>query len=168
MNTICCTRFNEDTWSQNERWRLINEYKGTIYNSPVKINEIIPLLSIIYVIEMNNDINKIMGIGIIKNYLHTEKYYKIYNIGNYNRYTYKSNYRIDVSEFTKEEVPIIQVLETLLFKGSKHSKRGHGIQKIPKWILENKAFDFIKFFKKMFKLHFTLDTELRNEVENTI
>ena len=65
MTTICCTRFNEDTWSQNERWRRQNNYIGSIYNSPVKIREIIPLLSIIYVIEMNNDINKIMGIGII-------------------------------------------------------------------------------------------------------
>ena len=56
MTTICCTRFNVDTCSQKERWRRLNEYIGCIYNSPVKIREIIPLLSIIYVIEMNNAI----------------------------------------------------------------------------------------------------------------
>ena len=144
MTTICCTRFNEDTWSQNERWRRLNEYIGCIYNSPLKIREIIPLLSIIYVIEMNNEINKIMGIGIIKNYVHTEKYFKIYEVGNYNRYTYKSKFRVDCSEFTKKEKVIIEVLETLLFKGSAHCKRGHGIQKMPKWILENDAFNFIE------------------------
>ena len=163
MTTICCTRFNEDTWSQNERWRRLNEYIGCIYNSPLKIREIIPLLSIIYVIEMNNEINKIMGIGIIKNYMHTEKYFKIYEVGNYNRYTYKSKFRVDCSEFTKKEKVIIEVLETLLFKGSAHCKRGHGIQKLPKWILENDAFDFIEFFKKMFKKHFICEIEIKHK-----
>jgi hypothetical protein len=165
MNTISCTRFNEDTWSQNQRWRVLNEFTGCIYNTPVKIPENIPLLSIMYVIEMNNDINKIMGIGIIKNFLQTEKYYKVYDIGNYNRYTYKSKYRIDANDFTPSEIPIIEVLETLLFKGEKHSKRGHGIQRIPKWILGNKVFDFVKFFKKMFKTHFILQSEV---IENNL
>lgn len=168
MNTIACTRFNEDTWSQNQRWRILNGYVGCIYNTPVKIPENIPLLSIMYVIEMNNDINKIMGIGIIKNFLQTEKHYKIYNIGNYNRYTYKSKYRIDASEFTSSETAIIEVMETLLFKGSTHFKRGHGIQRIPRWIVDNKAFDFTKFFVNMFKNHFISCDETIETIENNI
>jgi hypothetical protein len=158
MNTICCTRFNENTWNQNKRWRETHEYVGCIYNSPVKIREIVPLLTIIYVIEMNNDLNKIMGIGLIKNYVHTQKYVKIYDAGNYNRYTYKSKYRIDCLEFTTDEKCIIDILETLLFKGKGHSKRGHGIQRIPEWILENKSYDFINFFKNLFKEHFVNKT----------
>lgn len=168
MNTIACTRFNEDTWAQNERWRILNGYTGCIYNTPVKIPENIPLLSIMYVIEMNNDINKIMGIGIIKNFVQTEKYYKIYNIGNYNRYTYKSKYRIDVSEFTPSEAAIIGVMEILLFKGSRHFKRGHGIQRIPGWIVDNNAFDFMKFFKKMVKDHFINSGQTMETIENNI
>ena len=116
----------------------------------------------------NNDINKIMGIGIIKNFLQTEKHYKIYNIGNYNRYTYKSKYRIDASEFTPSEIAIIGVMETLLFKGSTHFKRGHGIQRIPRWIVDNKAFDFTKFFVNMFKNHFISCDETIETIENNI
>ena len=54
-------------------------------------------------------------------------------------------------------------METLLFKGSAHCKRGHGIQKLPKWILENDAFDFIEFFKKMFKKHFICEIEIKHK-----
>lgn len=159
MTTICCTRFNQDTWYQNQRWRESFEYKGCIYNSPVKIRETIPLFTMIYVIEMNNDLNKIMGIGLIKNCIHTEKYYKVYSVGNYNRYTYKSKYRLDCTEFNEDEIPIIHVLESLLFKGKKHCKRGHGIQRIPSWILENNSYDFIKFLNNVFKRHFAVKNQ---------
>ena len=72
------TRFNNNTWKENMLWRERNNQKGCIYNSPVYIKDNIPLKTIIYVIEMNNERNKIMGIGRIINKVYTNQQYKIY------------------------------------------------------------------------------------------
>jgi len=150
MYTICCTRFTNRTWEENEDWKDKNDYIGCIYNSPTKIKESVPQSIVVFIVEMNNDLNIITGIGIIKNYIYTDKYYKIYKDGNYNRYTYKSSYRIDRSEFKKKDKIYIKILEQLIFKGSYHIKRSHGITQLPAWILDNSHIDFIKIFKNMF------------------
>ena len=120
---------------------------------------------------MQNDINKIMGIGIIENRTASEVYriprtpkhsshndvpdlpqqqqqqpqqqpqrikFKIFEDNNYNRYIYTGNeFYISREELEREpEMQSIVELESLLFKGSRHSKRGSGLSKIPKWIIE--------------------------------
>ena len=67
MNYIGTTRFNQETWNSNEKWRETNKFNGCIYGCPNLIKTEIPIDSIIFVIEMNNDENMIMGIGLIKN-----------------------------------------------------------------------------------------------------
>lgn len=155
MTTICCTRFNNFTWDENVEWRENNDFNGCIYNTPKKIKDNIMPDVLIFVLEMNNDRNILTGIGFIKNHIHCDKYYRVYSEKNYNRYTYKSNYRIDRSNFTRKEMLYVQILEQLLFKGSGHVKRGYGIQQIPTWILKNKVFDFCVFIRNMFKKRFT-------------
>jgi hypothetical protein len=61
------------------------------------MTEKIPLNSLVFVVEMNNSTNKIEGIGLIRNMLHPEKKLRVYQTGNYNRYTYYGNFRIDRS-----------------------------------------------------------------------
>jgi len=160
MYTICCTRFTNRTWEENENWKDKNDYDGCIYNSPTKIKESVPQSIVIFMVEMNNDLNIIAGIGVLKNYIHTDKYYKIYKDGNYNRYTYKSSYRIDRSEFKKRDKTYIKILEQLIFKGSYHIKRSHGITQLPAWILDNSHIDFIKIFKNMFIKKFIKENEI--------
>jgi len=91
-----------------------------------------------------------MGIGLFKNKIYRKRI-KIYDWGNYNRYIYKGKYRLDKKELTEEEAKIIRVLEILLFKGSRHFKRGQGITVLPDWITRNKYINFIKEIKIMFK-----------------
>jgi len=158
MGIICCTRFNNSTYNENILWKRINSYEGCIYNTPVKIKENIPLNIHIFVLEMNNDLNIILGIGCIQNHIYIDlkhKYsknncIKIYKENNYNRYTYKNNYRIDRSELNREELEYIKILDILLFKGSTHFKRGSGIQRISSWITDNKVFDFYKYINNLF------------------
>lgn len=150
MYKVCCTRFTNKTWEENNVWKEKHNYSGCIYNSPTRIKDTIPLQSVVFMIEMNNELNIIMGIGILKNYIHTDKYYKIYEDGNYNRYTYKSSYRIDRSEFKHKNKIYIEILEQLIFKGSYHIKRSQGITQLPFWISENNHIDFVKLLKKMF------------------
>jgi hypothetical protein len=80
-----------------------------------------------------------------------DKYYKIYSDGNYNRYTYKSTYRIDVSELSEQEKKIVAIFHVLLFKCIRHVKRQQGITKMPDWIVKSKVFDFTSFFKGLFE-----------------
>lgn len=156
MYYLATTRFNQDTLQQNMNWREKNNWEGCIYGTPMKISEKIPYGSTVFILEMNNDINKVVGIGVIKNNisktkdnLHTEKSFKIYKWGNYNRFIYKSKYRIDRNDLTRDEEKIVNILDVLLFKGSRHLKRGQGITSVPRWITHNKHFDFIKFIHTM-------------------
>lgn len=152
MNTIATTRFNNKTYTELSNYKTRKKIKGCIYGTPVKIKENIPLDSMVYVIEMNNDTNKIEGIGYIKNMIITHEQHKIYDDMDYNRYMYVGKKRLD-SKFIVDEhsKKIIQVLEILLFKGAAHSKRGQGITQLPSWIIKNKyKYDFIDALNKVF------------------
>jgi hypothetical protein len=128
MQKLMITHFNNETWLENHRWREMTDYKGCIYNTPVHIKDSIPPLLKLYVVEMNNESNKIMGIGRIINRVHVDKKYSVYSDNNYNRYTYKGKLQI-----TREEIPTkdLEALEKRLFKGKHHLKRGQGIIQVP-------------------------------------
>jgi len=118
----------------------------------MKIKEKIPLHSYVYVIEMNNDKNKIEGIGLIKNERKLDKNYRIYKNMDYNRYVYTGEKYLPMAQITDEYYQkVVTVMERLLFKGDRHCKRGQGITQLPQWILQNKSgFDFVKCFDDMF------------------
>jgi len=136
--TLAVTHFNNTTLLENERWRETNNYCGCIYNSPVSIKETIMLFSKIYVIEMNNETNKIIGIGLIKNKI-IPKHHKIYSDNNYNRYTYYGKKRINASDFDDK---LLYELEQRLFKGKNHLKRSQGIVEVP-FDVREKYFSYI-------------------------
>jgi len=154
---ICVTRFSVSTFNENRAWIIKNNNSlGCIYGTPVKISDTLDPDSRLLVLEMNNTYNSIEGIGIIKNNLAREnkKRYKIYADNNYNRFIYKSNYRIDRKNFTSYENEVITLLEDYLFKSAYHCKRGQGIQKLPKKVVNNEEFDFVKFLITMYKNRF--------------
>ena len=135
---IGVTRFNNETWDENKRYRENNNLSNAIiYGTPVKINHTVNNTTMIYVLEMNNSINKIMGIGLVKNISYPRL--KIYSVGDYNRYIYKSNYRIDKDNFNKIEIKLIEQIESLVFTSKGHMKRGVGIT-----ILPNKLYSHTK------------------------
>lgn len=148
MYVIATTRFNRVTFNENKTWRENHKWEGGIYNTPL-MTKISPE-KVIFILEMNNDENKIEGIGLIRSRIWYDKYYKIYSDGNYNRYTYKSQYRIDRSELSREDSKTVWILEQLVFTGYKHLKRGQGITQVPRWIAKNKVIDFHIFLRNLF------------------
>ena len=93
---IGTTRFNDSTYEENRKWRRKHNHKGCIYALNKRIPESIPGDSLIYVLEMNNDQNKIMGIGLIRNKRDKQQRIRIYHDNPYyNRYVYHSNQRMD-------------------------------------------------------------------------
>ena len=153
MIRLMATRFNNATWGENLRWRERNADEGCIYSSPVYIKTDIPLLIPMFVIEMNNETNDIMGIGLITNRVHVDRRYKIYSDQNYNRFTYRGKRRIDKDELKalKERDPEakarLEGLEARIFKTKKHLKRGHGISQVPLEV----ATEYLKFIQGLFK-----------------
>ena len=131
MIQIGTVRFNSDTWGENKNWRAENNWNGCIYGLDKQIPEKVPYGSSIYVIEMNNTTNQIMGIGKIKYIFLSENRTKIYKNENYNRIVYKSKHRLDRGELMDIHSDIIESIENTLFKGSRHFKRGHGVIMIP-------------------------------------
>ena len=64
MIHIGSVRFNSDTWEENKQWRNKNKWDGCIYGLDKQIPEKVPYGSSVYIIEMNNTTNQIMGIGL--------------------------------------------------------------------------------------------------------
>jgi len=156
MHYLATTRFNTQTWEENKEWREKNDWSGCIYGTPVQIAERYTPNILMFVLEMHNDKNKIKGIGLIKNAIVIGKHYSIYSDQNYNRYTYKSIHRVDRKNLNEREKVIIRVLDTLVFKGYRHLKRGQGIKVVPGWITNNNKINFITFFCELFQKYSSL------------
>ena len=127
---VYVTRFNNETFEMNINYCNNYEAKECIYNTPVLFNNKTRDSDKIYVLEMNNSINKIVGIGMITPRSYTRKH-KIYKDAHYNRYSYEGKYRISISECTDEIIKIVEELERVIFYTKGHIKRGHGIQNLP-------------------------------------
>jgi len=157
---LLTTRFDNNTWQENCAYRERNGMRGCIYGSATRIKERIPLGDLVFIVEMNNSTNQIMGIGLCRNMIHLDKYYKIYSSGTYNRYTYKSDYMLDrYSPYLDSE--FIETLEKICFKGKTHLKRGIGFTSIPDVLKRGLDYDIEKVITDAF-----LKTFGKNVVDN--
>jgi hypothetical protein len=140
--TFLTTRFTDETWSENISFRNHNNIP-CIYNVAVPISDQHPYKDL-YVIEMNNSQNVIIGIGIISKRVYPRE--RVYTDPSYNRYTYKGKIYIP-----HEEIPqwMIDELEEKLFYGKGHMKRGKSMTKFPDKWLKKEYYDFIETKKNL-------------------
>lgn len=154
MKTFLLTsRFNTKTKQENETYRKRrNLEKGCLYCTPELVCQDIPKAANMMVLEMNNDTNKIMAIGLLKNTPNFDKY-RVYEDSNYNRFSYVGKYRITREEMTEEEENVLKALDQLCFTGNLHMKRGHGLKMFPTKILWrcHHVLDITAFIEKMFR-----------------
>ena len=151
--TVCITRYNDQTWAQRTAWLAANPGYACIYKSPVAIKSDIPYEASLFVLEMNNDTNRIMGVGRIVNEIRADRSYRMYEDQNYNRYTYLGRQRLDraVIVRSRANARVLETLERMLFYGARHAKRGHGIHELPVRIRKNRpGFSFTHFFAELF------------------
>jgi hypothetical protein len=133
---ILTSRFNTNTTTENREYcRVSNPALACIYSTPVPIDASIPDMAIIFILEMNNDTNRIMGIGILRN---SPKYckYLVHCNSSYNTYTYSGKYRISREEMNDEEEKTMLILDMLCFTGTRHQKRLSGITVFPEYLLQ--------------------------------
>lgn len=150
MFTIVTVRFNNDTWQENIIYRERRAFT-CIYAPPARLTDSIDLNSSVFVIEMNNSTNEILGIGLIKNKLVTDRSYKVYEDTNLNRYVYIGEHHISREILNGYDPILVSILDKILFKGYTHSKRGSGLTKIP---------------EKVLKLDICKDTDIKNTIKN--
>jgi len=138
MYTLSTTRFTNSTWESNVKYRIKNNISGCIYGCPLEMSPKILYDSLVFIVEMNNETDNIEGIGLVRNRPYLDKYYNIYKDGNYNRFVYKSNYRIDREKLIRYDEALIQLLEYILFKEKTHLKRGSGFTTITPKLMASK------------------------------
>ena len=153
---LMTTRFNESTEMENHDFREKNNHTGCIYNCPTIVSEKIPKDINLFVLEMNNDTNRIIGIGLVVHKLPINKNYKVHKNRDYNINTYIGKYRIERETMSPDEEFIMQVFDRLCFQGQNHMKRGQGITAFPSKILYRcrKIIDLVTSVEDMFKTRF--------------
>ena len=176
MFYLACTRFNNTTYDENIRYRDKHK-ENVIYGSTLKIRDKYPVGSLIFIAEMNNETNKIEGIGLIKNQLVHDRRHKIYDNNEYNRYIYRGKYWLSRKQINEFDPEILEIFDTILFKGKSHLKCRIGITIITEklfihWIYELKELKskvknlFIHYFKDNIDEDIVLHTS-DNEMEES-
>jgi len=153
---IATTRFNNETWKENQEF--IKKHNQTA-KKPIEciypvshINQQFPQNTVFYVLEMNNEMDKIMGIGLVKNIPIYNKY-NVYKNAKYNEYAYVGFHRIDRKDMNILEETIMRVFDYYCFKGKTHLKRLKGIKIFPQKILDkcHSIMDLLDFITNMYK-----------------
>jgi len=149
---LLTSRFSNMTWSENCDFKRRFSKISCVYCAPVMISSQIPVDAIVFILEMNNDTNTIMGIGMVRNHP-SNKRLPVYENENYNRYQYVGKHRIDRTEMNEEEETIMRVFDILCFRGNRHQKRGHGLKAFPQEMLFRclPIMDLVDFIGGMFK-----------------
>jgi len=139
-----------------------------MYCSPAPLTCKLAINDPLFIIEMNNSTNKILGIGYIHNNYETSRYYKVYDDTNYNRYVYKGSFRIDRSIIERENSRLLDILDFILFKEKTHLKRGKGITLFPEKLKKHdicKDIDLYKEVQGLFRQSFPLLKEKTKQEE---
>ena len=166
MITVVTGRFNTETLNSNYEYRRKHGFK-CLYCCPSELSSKILYGTHVFVIEMNNSTNKIEGVGLIKNRIQANRYYRVHNDGNTNRYIYIGNYFIDRETLESYNPQLVYILEIVLFKGKTHSKRGSGLTIIPEKVLKFdicKGINVQKDIKNIFIYQFRTKISQDNEV----
>jgi len=123
---IASTRFTDITYSENMAYKRKKNIQGVVYPCPMKINPKLLLDVPIIVIEMNNSINEICGISLIRNKM-VFNIRNVYSHTTFNRYVYVGKYHISRELLLRINEKLVVMLDMILFKGKSHQKRLQGI-----------------------------------------
>jgi len=173
MFHIASTRFNNTTIAENMAYR---QKKGepVLYGTSIQIHQKYPIGAILAVFEMNNEENRIEGIGIISNNIVFDKKHKIYIESDYNRIIYSGKYWIGRKQLLALDLELVTIFDTILFKGKSHMKRQTGITVVTEKLTKkwNHDLDILKrrvkgLFINTFKMQKDIE-DITNVVETNV
>ena len=136
MFYIASTRFNNETYNENITYRKKSGIP-VIYGTSIRIQEKYDIGTLMFVAEMNNEENRIEGIGLIRNTQVYDKKHVIYSNSDYNRYLYNGDYWISRDTILEKDDEIAKICDTVLFKGKSNLKRLSGISVLTAQLFTN-------------------------------
>lgn len=126
------TRFNQASMKINQQAR----WEGCLYGNPRPLKKRQQPFRL--VLELNNDTNRIDGVGLISNKCllrgKNTVFRDVYENRLFNQNVYRGSYRLDRSlldEYSEISLKIFQRLDEGCFHGFYHVKRGNSISKLP-------------------------------------
>jgi len=149
---IMTSRFNNRTYSEMKAYCQTTRAIKSIYGVPREITHHVSRDSILFVLEMNNETNRIDGIGMVRNQAFPKRH-GVYKNDAYNMYSYVGKLHIDRDDMDDEEYQFMEIFDILCFKGCRHQKRCQGITRFPIDLLEKfrEKLDLTDYISKMFK-----------------
>ena len=181
---VMTTRFSTETWKQHREFMDMGSAGRGVhacYCSPMGIStQIVDVASSVassasvasstsassnihttklLVLEMHNDLNRIMGIGAVFARSHYHRY-AMYSDNKYNVCAFMGPYRIDRTEMTPEEEVVLVMLDALCFRGKRHMKRLRGLTLFPDelcgHVRESHGVDLRAEIQSMFRRRFAV------------
>tara|TARA_Y100000389_G_scaffold167729_1_gene173032 strand:- start:49 stop:717 length:669 start_codon:yes stop_codon:yes gene_type:complete len=146
---IYTTRFNNLTYNENKKLKKTLSWNGCLYGVD-KLQQHCNNKAL-FVLDMNNEMNKIMSIGLITCNISKNQDIEIYSNCKYNNYIYKGKYYIQI--YNNPEIHYIwknfiyNEFEKILFFGKSNQKRSNGITRFPlKHIIKEHILFILKLF----------------------
>lgn len=137
MVFVTATRFTATTYNENMEYRR-KRGLACIYGSQEPISDRCAYGAEVFVFEMNNDTNRIEGVGLIRN-LHCPDRHAIHANGQYNLYAYVGTHYISREQLLEHCNPEwLADMESLMFKGKSNLKRLTGIRLLTNKLLNRK------------------------------
>jgi hypothetical protein len=135
MILLATTRYSHKTFAEG---RAYSDARNTPaeYGAPDPIRAVHSRSAQFLVIEMNNESNRVEGVGLIRNQ-HRGRH-RVHSNPMYNRYVYRASRRLSRAEIDDE--PMFCFLDEVLFRGKGHLKRLTGISALsPKFLAQAPA-----------------------------
>tara|TARA_Y100000389_G_C17380084_1_gene473870 strand:- start:285 stop:971 length:687 start_codon:yes stop_codon:yes gene_type:complete len=150
---IYTTRFTSDTYYQNVRYKQNIKCDGSLYSTMLTFPVNTPD-KLLFVLDMNNTTNKIVGIGLVRNILAKNQDINIYSNPGFNNYVYKSAYYVSLMQLYGDSQASVEKdnswlkyiedeFEARLFYGKSHSKRGGSFMVFPRKFKQRKHLLFL-------------------------
>ena len=173
MFDLYTTRFNSFTYLQNQRCKAGMDWSGgsssssssssmreggaaavvgSLYSTTMPMPASAPRDKYLFVLDMNNTTNRLMGVGLIKNMLAKDQSVRVYDDPGFNNYIYKSRFYVPLVDAGAGEGEIwdngimafvANELEDKLFYGKAHLKRGGSFTAFPRKKLKFKHLRFL-------------------------
>jgi hypothetical protein len=143
------TRFNSHTYMQNTRFKENLGFRGSLYSTMLPFPANAPTDKYVFMVDMNNTTNKIMGFGFIKNKLAAVQKMRMYDDPSFNNCIYKSNFYIPIGDIDNPKwMEFIETeFERVMFYGKSNLKRGSSFTRFP---IKKLKYYHLKFMLTMF------------------
>lgn len=147
---LCTSRFNNQTYAEN---RIAKQRLGfkCMYCSLSNISSVYSS-DYLFVLEMNNEENQIIGIGYVQNIL-SDIVYRIYSNKNYDQRHFYGEYHVHRDQMNEKELEFLKMLELTCFYGKDNLKRGMRMTRYPDKKLnkfQEKGVDVLEDIKSIF------------------